>query len=72
MKEKRRKKRKLNERDIEIIKHISTGFSDADIAKKINISISRVRQLIFEILKDTHSTNRPHLVYKAYKKGLIE
>lgn len=66
------KKQKFSTREIDVLKLISEGLIDKEIAEILNISWQSVRYDIAKLLLKTQSTNRPHLVTWAYKNGILK
>lgn len=55
----------LTKRDIEVIKILATGLSNAEIAKKLKLSVSNIKHRIAKScwVCDIHPVNRVTLVY---------
>lgn len=70
MKEKTRET-KLNERETEIIKLLSQGYGDEEIAAAIGKTYYSVRNDFMKLLMKTGTVNRPHLVSWAYRHGVL-
>lgn len=66
------KKQKFSTREIDVLKLISEGLIDKEIAEILNISWQSVRYDIAKLLLKTQSANRPHLVTWAYKNGILK
>lgn len=64
--------RKYSEKDLKVINCIARGFTDAEIAKEITVASASVRGIVNKLLNRTGTVNRAHLVYEAYKTGLIK
>lgn len=56
------KKQKFSAREIDVLKLISEGFMDKEIAEELKITWQSVRYDIAKLLMKTSSVNRPHLV----------
>ena len=55
-----------------ILQYIADGCTDYEIAEKINIKYSAVRDNIRRLLFKTGTKNRQHLVSWAYKEGILK
>jgi len=62
---------KLSLRETEIIIHIANGFSDKEIAIKLNISSRTIQTYVVRICLKLHARNRVHAVTKLFLKNLI-
>lgn len=71
MKEKTRTN-KITARETKIIKLISQGYTDNEIAENINSTYATVRNIFHNLLIKTGTVNRPHLVSWAYKDGVLK
>jgi DNA-binding NarL/FixJ family response regulator len=63
---------KLSAREIEVLKLISSGFSNEDIGKQLNISLATVKTHRSNLLSKTASNNTASLIMYALKHKLIE
>jgi DNA-binding NarL/FixJ family response regulator len=63
---------KLTKRELEIVSLIAAGFSNKEIANKLFISFSTVKNHISNIFAKLQCSNRAELVNKAIKKQLIQ
>lgn len=70
MKEKKRT-RKITTADREIIQLISLGYTDTQISAELHYTRSKLRYSILRIFEKVDAVNRPHLVFIAAKKGLL-
>ncbi len=61
----------LTPRETEVLKLLSEGFSNKEIAQEIQISLSTVKAHIQSILQKLSATTRADAAVKAIKKGLI-
>lgn len=50
---------------------LAKGYSDKEIAEKMNISIHTVRSYVHIILKKLDAKNRVNAIYKAMQSGMI-
>ncbi len=64
--------RKYSEKDLKVINYIARGFTDAEISSEIGITPTGVRNIVNKLLNRSGTVNRAHLVYEAYKTGLIK
>ncbi len=62
----------LTEREIEVLKNVSEGFSNQDIANRLNISIRTVETHKSNIMKKLQLDNTAELVKYALKNNLIK
>jgi DNA-binding NarL/FixJ family response regulator len=63
---------KLTQREIEILKLISSGLSNEDIASQLNISLPTVKSHRSSLLSKTGSNNTASLIMFALKNKLID
>lgn len=63
---------KLTEREIEILKLLSKGLSNREIAEKLYISESTVKTHVTHILRKLNQSDRIHALLYAQKLGLTE
>lgn len=61
----------LSVRETEIIVQIANGFSDKEIANKLNISPRTIQTYVIRICLKLNARNRPHAVAKLILKKLI-
>lgn len=66
------KKQKFTPREISVLKLISEGLMDKEIAEELHITWQSVRYDIAKLLLKTQSRNRPHIVNWAYKNGILK
>lgn len=64
--------RKYSEKDLKVINCIALGFTDAEISSEIGVTAAGVRNIVNKLLNRSGTVNRAHLVYDAYKNGLIK
>jgi DNA-binding CsgD family transcriptional regulator len=62
---------RLDARDIDILKHLSDGLTDQQIAFKLRVSLQTIRRRVRAVLKKTVSASRTEAAIKALKAGLI-
>lgn len=55
-----------------VLKKISQGLTDAEIAEDLNVSIHTIRGRITKMIDLLGAKNRTHLVCIAIKNGLIK
>jgi DNA-binding NarL/FixJ family response regulator len=60
----------LSLRETEIIIHIANGFSDKEIATKLNISSRTIQTYVVRICLKLNARNRVHAVTKLFLKKL--
>lgn len=63
---------KLSTREIEVLKLISSGLSNEDMAKQLNISLATVKTHRSNLLSKTASNNTASLIMYALKNKIIE
>jgi len=59
---------KLTERELEILKHLSSGKRDKEIAREIGCAISTVSNTLSRIYKKTETAGRSDLILLVHKK----
>ena len=64
-------KKKLTDREIEILHWVSEGFSNPQIADKLMISIHTVKAHICSIIEKLEANGRVQASVKAIKMNLI-
>ena len=67
-----KKKDTLTEKQQHVLELIANGFNDKEIAKTLGCTEANVRNISTNIFYKIDAYNRPNLVYKAMKKGLIQ
>lgn len=60
----------LSIRETQIIVHIAHGFSDKEIANKLNISPHTIQTYVARICLKLEARNRPHAVTKLFLKSI--
>lgn len=60
----------LSLRETEIIVHIAYGFSDKEIANKLNISPRTIQTYVIRICLKLNARNRPHAVTKILLRNI--
>ena len=61
----------LTERELEVLRELVNGKTDAAIAETLYMSITRVKQHILRIREKTQFSNRTELAVKARESGLV-
>lgn len=61
----------FSERELEILKEVTGGFTNAEIAEKIGISEKRVRNLVSIMLDKTGFRSRTELAVRARETGIV-
>lgn len=61
----------LTKREMEIIKLISQGYSDKQIAKKLKLSRHTISSHTSNIYKKLRAKNRSHALWVAFSQGII-
>ena len=67
----RKKRNLLNEKELKILRMISTGLTSSEVGEKMNFSVGTVDNYIKILLLKTNTVNRAHLVYECVKQGII-
>lgn len=60
----------LSIRETEIIIHIAYGFSDKEIANKLNISPRTIQTYVIRICTKLNARNRAHAVAKLFIRNI--
>lgn len=63
--------KEFSERELEILKEVTGGFTNAEIAEKIGISEKRVRNLVSIMLDKTGFRSRTELAVRARETGIV-
>ena len=71
MKEKTREI-KITPKELKIIEMMSLGYTDNEIAEKINRTASDIRNTFARLLLKTSTIHRAHLVGWAYREGILK
>ncbi len=61
----------LTEREVEILRHLSTGAANKEIANALSISEHTVKIHLKNILKKLHMSNRTQAAIYAQRRGLV-
>lgn len=61
----------FTERELEVLRELVSGKTDAAIAETLYMSITRVKQHILRIREKTQFSNRTELAVKARESGLV-
>lgn len=61
----------FSERELEILKEVTGGFTNAEIAEKYGISEKRVRNLVSIMLNKTGFRSRTELAVRARETGIV-
>ena len=61
----------LTERELEVLALIVEGLNNAEIAKRLVITISTAKAHVHSILQKLYVTNRTQATIQAVKEGLI-
>lgn len=62
---------KISKRDKEIIELVSLGYSNNEIAEKMNLSLASIQASIVNILRKTNTANRTHLVRWGFENNYL-
>ena len=61
----------LTEREVEVLRHLSTGASNREIAQALFISENTVRNHVRSILEKLHLANRVQAAAYAVREGFV-
>lgn len=61
----------LTEREAQVLRFISEGLTNEEIANEINISINTAQNHVSHILRKLSAKNRTHAAVKGVKQDLI-
>jgi DNA-binding NarL/FixJ family response regulator len=61
----------LSERETEILRHIAKGFSSAEVAKLLEISVHTVTTHVRNLYRKLEVTSRTSAIYEAVSLGII-
>lgn len=61
----------FTERELEILREMTGGFTNAEIAEKMDLSEKRVRNVVTEMLEKTGFRNRTELAVRAREAGIV-
>lgn len=62
----------LTNREMEVSEYMKYGYSNSEIAKKMNVSSHTVKIHISNIIGKTYSNNRTHAAYKLAVCGFFK
>jgi DNA-binding NarL/FixJ family response regulator len=62
----------LTQREIAVLDFVKNGLENHEIAQKIYVSRHTVKAHLSSIIHKTAARNRTHLVYLAFKQGLVD
>jgi DNA-binding NarL/FixJ family response regulator len=63
--------RELSEREVEVLRHIGRGHSNAEIAQELVISLPTVKTHVRSVLRKLGARDRVQAVVLAYETGLL-
>lgn len=61
----------FTERELEILREVTGGFTNAEIAEKFGVSEKRVRNLVANMLEKTGFRSRTELAVRAREAGIV-
>ncbi len=64
--------KKLSKREYEIIRLIASGFTDRQIAERLEILENTVKAHRFHLVRKLKAKNSAHAVSLAFKKGILK
>ena len=62
----------LTAREQQILEFIADGLSAKQVARCINIAPRTVERHIEHIRQKMHARNTPHMIYQAFKSGMLD
>jgi DNA-binding NarL/FixJ family response regulator len=62
----------LSEREMEVLRAVGAGYSNKQIAKRLDISESTVKSHMKSILPKLNARDRTHAVMIAVKRGMLD
>jgi DNA-binding NarL/FixJ family response regulator len=66
------KKITYSDRELKALDLLSYGYSNGEIAEKLNISVATATNIVFYLMRKTNAVNRTHLVRYGFEKGLLQ
>lgn len=61
----------IGKREFNILKNIAKGDTNAEIAKKLKLSVSNTNMILNRLFFKTETRNRAHLIAWAYQQGIL-
>lgn len=61
----------FTDRELEVLRELVSGKTDAAIAETLHMSITRVKQHILRIREKTQFSNRTELAVRARESGIV-
>ena len=61
----------LTEREIEVLRHVAKGWSNAEIAEHLYVTAATVKTHLSRLLMKLHARDRAQLIVIAYESGLV-
>lgn len=61
----------FTDRELEVLREVTGGFTNAEIAEKIGISEKRVRNIVANMLEKTGFRSRTELAVRAREEGIV-
>jgi len=62
----------LTERELDVLRALGQGYSNQEIAEKLNIEVTTVRSHISRVLKKLGLDNRTQVALYAVEIGLVQ
>lgn len=62
---------RLTKRETQVVRHISFGLSNKDIARSLHISVETVKEHVQNILRKLDFTDRTAVAVWAVRSGLV-
>lgn len=61
----------FSERELDVLREMTGGYTNSEIAEKMNLSEKRVRNIVTDMLEKTGFRNRTELAVRARETGIV-
>ena len=61
----------LTPRQFEVLTMVALGDSNADIARRLGISLDTAKQHVLDVIVRLNAVNRTHAVTQAFRAGVL-